>query len=132
MSLGIIELGTVCDDQYAANLGWFAALGAWVPDTSDPMLQRLFSTAAHRHAWHAELWAARRPTIPPVDERALPAPIEITAGDDRAVTYRDGVAAMRSSIAALRSRVDPEFDPSTLRVVELVERDLTDLAGRLP
>lgn len=129
--IGIVDLVTVCDEQYAANLGWFVVLGRRVADEPIPALQQLYSTAAHRHAWHAELWAGRRPAIPHDAVHVLPEPATVTAGDDLRTAYRDHLAHELEALARLRAGTDPELDPSTHRVVGLVAADVRDLSERL-
>ena len=129
---GIVELVRVCDEQYAVNLGWFTMLGGWVADEPDAELQRLFATAAHRHAWHADLWADRRPRIPPDSIPELPTPAKPATSDDRVGSYREALGSMRATLADLDADLDPDLDPSTRRVISLVDADLVDLAARLP
>jgi hypothetical protein len=127
--IGIVELGRICDEQWAVGRGWFATLGGWVSDEPAPALQRLYATASHRHAWHADLWRARRPTIPPVQAQPDPDPAPIVVdAEDRSAAYREGLATMRRSLDELRARIDPDLDPSTVRVIDLVSADLADLA----
>ena len=127
---GIVELGDICDDHAARARGWFETLGRWTRDEPDGRRQRTWATAAHRHAWHADLWVGRRPAIPPVAERPVPPPRDVAADagvDERAATYRSALSAWRTSLAELRARLDPDLDPSTVRVVDLVTADLDDL-----
>lgn len=130
--IGIVDLVALCDDEYAANLGWFVVLGRRVADEPVPALQQLWATAAHRHAWHAELWARRRPAIPHDAIHALPEPatIEVAGGDLRAA-YRDHLAHELEALARLRAGTDAELDPSTHRVAGLIATDLRDLSERL-
>jgi hypothetical protein len=130
--IGIVELVEVCERFAERNRLLFGRLGVWVADEPDPSLQRWFAIAAHRHAWHAELWDDRRPTIP-VTAPSAPPPSDADAdpGADpggRAGWYRAAVASMRADLTELASRVDPRLDPSTRRVVDLVRADLDDLA----
>lgn len=127
----IAELVDLCDEQCATDLGWFVALGSRVRHEPDPRLQRLFATAAHRHAWHAELWAARRPTVPHDAVHGMPDPATPDVGDDLVASYREHLATRRSFLADLREAADPELDPATVRVVSLVDNDLADLERRL-
>lgn len=130
--IGIVELGRICDEQRSVCLGWFTTLGRWVADEPTPALQRLYAAASHRHAWHAELWRSRRPTIPPVEARPEPDPVTVDdEDDDRSSAYRSAVAAMRRSLDELRGSIDPELDPSTERVIDLVTADLVDLSARI-
>lgn len=128
----IAELVDVCDEAVAIDLGWFRVLGERVRDEPDPQLQRLFAAASHRHAWHAELWAERRPAIPHDAPRTLPDPIEPDVADDLLGSYRDHLSARRSFLARLRADADPELDPATHRLAELIDADLADLQRRLP
>lgn len=128
----IVELIDLCDEQIATNLGWFALLGGRVREAADPELQRLFATAGHRHAWHAELWAQRRPAIPHDAVHEPPAPALVEVGDDVVAAYRGHLAAQRSVLERLRADTDPDLDPSTVRIITLVDADLAELADRLP
>lgn len=130
--IAITDLVDVCDEQSAVYLGWFALLGQRVRDEPDPILQRLFATAAHRHAWHAELWANRRPAIPHDTIHELPPPASPSIEDDLATAYREHLVAERAKLARLRAGVDRDLDPSTVRVIDLVDADLADLQSRLP
>ena len=128
--VGIVELVDVCASMAARNRSWFERLGAWVTDEPDPTSQRWFAVAAHRHAWHAELWDGRRPTIavhapPPEQPNGQPTHDD---PDDRAGWYSAELATMRTELTGLVGRVDPVLDPSTRRVIDLVLADLADLA----
>lgn len=127
--LGIIELRHVCATARARSLALFTTLGGWITSTPDGERQRLYVEACHRHAWHAELWAGRAPSIPggTVD----PEPGRDVAGnDERHAWYADTLAEIRDELASLRRRVDPVLDPSTARTIQLVDADLVDLAER--
>ena len=130
--IAITDLVGVCDEHYARYLGWFALLGERVRDEPDPELQRLFATAAHRHAWHADLWASRRPAIPHDATHALPTPASHAIGADLVAAYVAFLDAERAQLARLRAVVDCDLDPSTVRVIDLVDADLADLRSRLP
>lgn len=130
--IGLVELVALCDAQCATDLGWFVTLGERVRDEPDPRRQRWYATAAHRHAWHAELWARRRPAVPHDAPHPLPPPAPVDAGDDLAATYRQHLATRREQLAGLRDAVDPDLDPSTRRVVALVDADLADLLAQAP
>jgi hypothetical protein len=123
--IGIVDLVDVCASMSARNRRLFERLGAWVADEPDPMLQRWFALAAHRHAWHGDLWDGRRPAIP-VDAPRIEQPTDDDPAD-RADWYRTELAAMRSDLTALEHRVDPVLDPSTRRVLDLVLADLDGL-----
>lgn len=130
--VGIAELVEICDEQSATNLGWFVALGERVRAEPDPRRQRWCAMAAHRHAWHAELWASRRPAVPHDAIHDLPAPAVPAIDDDPTASYRAHTARQRVVLDRLRGRLDPDLDPSTLRVLALVEADLADLVEQLP
>lgn len=130
-SLSITELVDVCAAERARCLALFERTGDWVAAVGDPALQRLFATASQRHAWHASLWAERAPTIP-----VVPAPanvLTIAAADtdaDRWAAYAAAMGVLLVDLAAMRARVDPELDPATARVIDLVAADARDLAER--
>lgn len=128
----ILDLVDICDGCAATDLGWFTVLGERVRDEPDPRLQRLVATAAHRHAWHAELWADRRPAIPHDAVRTMPAPVLPEVGDDLVGAYREHLVARRAFLDELRAGADPDLDPSTHRLIDLVDADLADLQLRLP
>ena len=134
--LGIVELVEVCARERARALALFQHLGSWVATTADPTLQRLFATAAHRHAWHAQLWADRSPAIPVPHVVADVAAI-VEAGDDtdRWTAYVTSLGTLIVELGALRDRIDPDLDPGTARVIELVGADanrLADLVAATP
>ena len=131
--VGIVELGDVCVTMRLRSLDLFSVLGAWVTTTEPGELQRLFAEACHRHAWHATLWEERTPTIrvpataAPEFERLDPA----DAGESRRERYRARLSAIEDDLRALRARIDPTLDPSTARTIDLVGRDVVELADRL-
>ena len=132
--LGIVELAAVCARMRSHNLEWFARLAEWVTDTDDPALQRLFAEASHRHAWHAQLWAARTPHIPAGRASAV-APHTLSgqvSTPDRALGYRAALDELRAETEAIATRADTELDPSTHRTAALVTADLAALCKRLP
>jgi hypothetical protein len=135
--LGIVELGGVCAAMRARSLELFALLGASVSSTSPGELQRLFAEACHRHAWHAELWEARAPAIPAATssgegERLGRDPQPMSDGDEaRRDRYRGELSAMEELLRALRARTEPALDPNTARTIDLVGRDVVEIAARL-
>jgi len=131
--LGIVELGGVCAAMRSRNLALFGTLGAWVTTTHPGELQRLFAEACHRHAWHAELWEARTPTIAVAADAPDAPPVAPAEDDDgaRRDRYRVELSALEDALRALRARVDPVLDPSTARTIDLVGRDVVELASRL-
>ena len=128
MAPTIVELVSTCEDLAARNRSLFELLGSWVADEPDPALQQHFAVAAHRHAWHAELWAQRRPSGPHAPTGAA-AHLEYL-GTERTAWYRECVGDLRAELTALGARTDPLLDPSTQRVIELVLADLDSLAVR--
>jgi hypothetical protein len=132
VSVPILELVEVCAREQARSTSLFEHLGGWVASTSQPALQRLFGAAAHRHAWHAELWARRSPTVPVAALAADVAAIS-EAGDDtdRWTAYVTALGLLIVDLEELRQRVDPDLDPSTIRVLDLVLADAHQLAHAL-
>ncbi|HUF96627.1 MAG TPA: hypothetical protein VMM60_00775 [Ilumatobacter sp.] len=131
--LGIIELGAVCARQRAINLDLFERLGNLVTAsaTTAGADQQLLAAACHRHAWHAELWAGRAPSIPPVHaDGAFDRSVDAHRGNLEFVTdvatYHSTAAALRAELTDLLERVDPLLDPSTARTIQLVLADLAD------
>jgi hypothetical protein len=136
-TLGIIELGQLCARQRAICLDLFEQLGALVTADATPAGadQQIYATACHRHAWHAELWAARTPTIPAVGSEAMGSEAvgtetsvasfrgELGAAVD-AESYQKIIERLRRELTELRTRFDPLLDPSTDRVISLVLADL--------
>ncbi len=137
--LGIVELGHLCAEMRARSLDLFTVLGSWVTSTEAGELQRLFAEACHRHAWHAELWEARTPAI----RVAFPMPAEheqlaadglagdVETDDQRRDRYRAALSSLDEQLRSLRGRIDPSLDPSTARTIDLVGRDLVELAARV-
>ena len=131
--LGIVELSDVCAAMRAHSLELFVQLGAWVTTTSPGELQRLFAEACHRHAWHAELWELRAPTIPGEHAASTPLPDRSgVEGDEvRRDRYREELSALEDQLRGLRARIDPALDPSTTRTIDLVGRDVVEIAAHL-
>jgi len=128
--LGIVELVDVCARERARSLALFERTGEWVVSTTDPGLQRFFATASHRHAWHAELWADRTPTIPVAPTAGHDSWIaEATDDAGRGAAHASALDALLTDLAAIRERVDRDLDPSTVRVLDLVCADVSELAA---
>jgi len=125
-SLAITDLIDLCERMQAEEQLLFETLGSWVPDEPDPDRQRRYATAAHRHAWHAELWGARRPAVP-LDGPARVADRAPGTSDpaERAAWYDARLAALVTALQEAAGRVDPVLDPGTQRVIDLVAADLT-------
>lgn len=137
--LGIVELGDVCAAMRARSLELFARLGTWVLTTAPGEQQRLFAEACHRHAWHADLWEARAPTIPTTPatslSNAVPTFGDVAGGEDgddvRRDRYRSELSSLEDDLRLLHARIDPALDPSTARTIDLVGRDVVEIAERL-
>lgn len=126
-TLPIAELGDVCVSMANANTALAERLGEWVTTTTDPKLQQLFALAGHRHAWHAELWQARRPTVPLEFTSDAPSMSDADDHAGRRSAYIDVVNAVVESLAAFGRRIDAALDPATARVIALVSADLQEL-----
>ena len=130
--LGIVELAGVCDRLADRNHELFGVLGRWVADEPDPARQRWFATAAHRHAWHADLWAARAPALRDwsLEPATVAARGRIGAPADSAARgewHHRVVAGLVTELDGLAAVVDAELDPSTARTIALVRADLARL-----
>jgi hypothetical protein len=112
----------------------FETLGRWARELPDPAVKRLFGTWCHRHAWHAELWRGRLPTVnshadSDDDVERWIAPVRAALGD--VDTSEEAIAALRESVlpaleAAVsehRDAIDPLLDGPTARVLDLVSAD---------
>lgn len=132
----IVELVTVCERMAATNRALFEQLGPWVVDEPDPKAQQWFAVACHRHAWHAELWERRRPSIAQPIRVSWAGPTGTShpaeTGRDRVAWYSNRLAALKHDLAELEGRLDPVLDPSTARVITLVRADLDDLQTAAP
>lgn len=136
--VGIVELGSYCATAEAVHHHLFVVTGNWATDVAaepDPAAQQLFAVATHRHAWHEQLWSARRPATPALDGTAA-APRHVRLADDTPVehrlqAYRAAIGTIRDADAELARRCDRDLDPSTWRVIELVGADLTALTARV-
>lgn len=131
-ALGIVELGDVCARQRALSLDLFRELGAWVTADDGNVAgeeRRRYSTACHRHAWHAQLWAERSPAIPSVDLDAAVGDASRSRLPDRpsAKAYRSLLDEMIADLERLTQRIDADLDPATRRVLTLVRHDLVEL-----
>jgi hypothetical protein len=126
----ILEVGKLCARMRSASLDLFEVIGGWVTSSDDPVLQRAFAVASHRHAWHAELWLDRMPAIPGViDERISarwPALADV-ARTERGAVYAAALADLVAELQAVADRLDATLDPSTRRVVDLMVADLIDI-----
>jgi hypothetical protein len=133
--IGVLELSRVCAAMRERSLELFTQLGRWVPSASPGELQRLFAESCHRHAWHAELWEARAPAIGENQPVSTPSsgaePVDRDDDDTRRERYRAELSALEHDLRLLHARIDPVLDPSTARTIDLVGRDVVEIAGRL-
>lgn len=128
MTASIAEVAELCATQRARSLDLFEQLGATI--TSLPAdRQRVHAEAAHRHAWHAELWAARLPAIPDVDLDTMTA--EHRTDADLLDDYPALLDEMATDLDAWHRRIDGDLDPSTVRAISLVRADLHELRDRI-
>lgn len=130
MTAPITDLVEVCEQMEARHRALFERLGTWVAAEADGSVQRWWSAAAHRHAWHADLWRSRRPSIP-IDVAAHAPQLDQPDGDPVA-WYLDRLADLRADTAGVASTIDPDLDPATVRVTRLVIADLDDLVATAP
>jgi hypothetical protein len=146
---GIRGLAIVAARAMAVELVMFEAFGRWISTTSHASAKPMLAAASRRHAWHAELWRERFPTIPDadVDEAVVEArsnlgPLvdalavfdALPSGPGRlAVAELAATQLAREYLAALAA-IDPLLDAPTARVLTLVLADLdvaTGTAGKL-
>jgi hypothetical protein len=113
----------------------FETLGRWARKLGDPAAQRLFGAWCHRHAWHAELWRDRLPTVADEGEggddvdgwispvrRAL---ADVSTSAEAIAALRESVLpALEAAVAEHRDATDPMLDGPTARVLDLVATDL--------
>ena len=95
----------------------FETLGRWARKLPDPAVKRLFGTWCHRHAWHAELWRDRLPSVVALngegdDVEAWIRPLRTALAD---------VSTSEEAIAAL----DITLDPETIAMLEAGYRPRT-------
>jgi len=134
VGVGIVELAHICATLRAHSLDLFEVTGGWVSDSDAIDEVRLFAEASHRHAWHAELWAARSPVTPDVDlDRQVSNArrhLDSSPGDDRVDRYIGWLGLLLDRLTEVEQRVAPELDPNTGRTIGLVRNDLLELRER--
>lgn len=136
--LSIVELAETCAAMRARSLDAFEQLGTWVasdaPAPPDAPLRRALSAATHRHARHAELWAARLPSIPgDTAEPASDRPIRFATDDSAAVVdaYTVWLDRLEADLVTLAGRFDPVLDPSTADTIALVRADIARISSEV-
>lgn len=143
--------GTATIDEVARDARRWAALetmlfdrlGALARSAETPLAARTpLATWCHRHAWHAELWAARVPVIPQRPAASDGEGLEFVAttrrlieADPSALVTTVLPAIVDEHLPAHRRRVDRRLDGPTARILDLVTADyvaeLTELAAVL-
>lgn len=121
----------------ALDLIVFEHVGRWGVDAdTDASVRPYFAAWSQHHAWHAELWVARFPSIPDADvhsatddarERFTVAveALEGAAGSARLELLADRIfPTLASVIDAHRRAVDVRLDAPTARVLDLVTTDV--------
>lgn len=123
-SLGIVELVGVSDRLASRFEALAEVLGRWATDDIDLAddRRRRYATMCHRHAWHAELWCARRPAIA-VDAPAVDVPFDAPYSSDDE-WYGVVVDELEREIRQVGGRADPDLDPSTHWAVRLTLQTL--------
>ena len=108
----------------------FEVFGRWSMDTEQPDVARLFAEQAHHHAWHAELWAERRPVLHDLDASTLELPVTgvlgagVEDGVDRLSVLAEGVLPELVGIyEAHLAASDPVADGPVIRALRLVTAD---------
>jgi hypothetical protein len=121
----------------------FETLGRWAREFGEPAARRVFGTWCHRHAWHAELWRARLPTVDALtadhdDVEAWIAPLRVAlegvnTSDEAVAAMRESVLpALEAAVTEHRDATDPLLDGPTARTLDLVAADLTAERAALP
>jgi len=62
-ALTLVESARVLGGYRWVEFRLFEVLGSWVTSESDPEARVLFDVESRHHAWHADLWAERIPTV---------------------------------------------------------------------
>jgi hypothetical protein len=121
----------------------FESLGGWAREFPEPAPRRVFGTWCHRHAWHAELWRERLPTVDGLttdedDVEVWIAPLRVALGgvntsDEAVAALRESVLpALQAAVTEHRDAIDPVLDGPTARTLDLVAADLTAERASLP
>jgi hypothetical protein len=114
----------------------FEVLGGWSLAGGDADGARLFAAASHRHAWHARLWAERRPLLDDLEPAEVATPDElVTALDEiaasepagRVVTYGGIVLpALVTIYGAHLEAASAVADAPVMRALRLVIADANE------
>jgi len=140
--LTLVETATRVGSYAWFERALFEVIGGWVPTMHDPTdlePKVFFADVASRHAWHAELWAQRLPTLREIDAAALTTAAPAGGRDLIAALGEPGRGVDR--LAALSGSVWPRYvatldahagiaaplaDASVLRTLHLVRTDLAN------
>lgn len=142
MTLTIHDVAGRAAGWRALDLVLFEVCGRWTADADDGAVAALWAAVSNHHAWHAELWAQRFPTIPGLDlERA---DVEASTGSTLcalrtslagATSTGERLALLAAALAAhgddlhdATARVDERLDAPTHRTLTLV---IADVASEL-
>lgn len=120
----------------------FEALGSWATTARELEAKLMFGRHCHHHAWHADLWEERLPDLSEPSRDQLTAPPDaafelfvsaVTQPDDSDHTadllvgvYRVLVPRCIAAYTEHRARASAVADGPTIRVLNLVLRDLVD------
>lgn len=134
--LAIVAVAELCAMLHARSADLFEFCGRQITNTDPGPQQRWWAKACHQHAWHIELADARMPTIPLVDPpQLIGAASQATASSSEAsapdARWRTVVAELRTLIGDGLALTDPTLDPSTARMLALVDADLSQLGDEL-
>lgn len=119
----------------ALDLLLFEVIGSWITETTSANLRPYFAAWSQHHAWHAELWAGRFPSVPDID---LSSHTDSAAGRLAAVhesvpqTDVDRIRfladellpQLEAILVEHRATVVTELDAPTGRVLDLVIDDI--------
>jgi hypothetical protein len=136
------ELGRRARRWIAVEDLLFETLGRWARELPEPAVKRMLATWCHRHAWHAQLWRDRLPTVERLagdgdDVEAWIAPLRAalldvnTSAEAIAALSVSVLPALEAAVTEHRDAIDSVLDGPTARVLDLVGADLTEEARQL-
>jgi len=106
----------------AAEAALSGSLGALARSVDDPALAPVIAGHAAQHAWHVELWLARRPVVAGTRSNDPLADGDVAV--DLAHAYGEVVPGLLERARAWREATDASIDAPTARVLDLVIADL--------